>query len=535
MLLINGVVYTLNDEQPSAEAVAIQGERIVGVGSTKEITSAFASGQIIDLHGRPVYPGFIDSHAHLEGLGAALMYLDLSGTTSIEEITRLVKQEAARRKDGQWLRGRGWDQNKWHPPDFPTHQQLDAASGDVPVYLKRIDGHAAWVNRRVMELAHIDRSTRDPEGGKILRDEHGNPTGVFVDRAVDMLEAVIPPPSEAERKEAIRLAVNECLKVGLTEVHDMGVDLGLLDIYDRLIRSGEFPFRVYAAIDGPGETWNHFLQSGPDTAGHAGRLTVRALKMYADGALGSRGAALLRPYSDDPGNRGLTLTSTAELTRAAHECLDRGFQLCVHAIGDRANNMVLNVYEDVLPKGGRTARFRVEHAQVLDTADIPRFHRIGVLPMMQPSHCTSDMPWVKDRLGAQRLAGAYAWRSLLDQGSIIPGGSDFPVESPNPLWGFYAAITRQDRTGRPAGGWHPEQRMTRLEALRSFTIWGAYAGFQENVKGSIKPGKWADLTVLSDDIMKIDPPRIPGTTVDMTVVAGSIVYRSHAGMAEWTK
>jgi predicted amidohydrolase YtcJ len=538
MLLINGVVYTLNDEQPSAEAIAIEGERIIGVGSTQDITSSFRSGQIVDLHGRAVYPGFIDSHAHLEGLGAVLMNLDVSGTTSVEEIARRVKGEAARKKDGQWLRGRGWDQNKWHPAEFPTHQMLDAVSGDVPVYLKRIDGHAAWVNKKVLELAHIDRSTRDPEGGKIIRDALGNPTGVFVDRAVDMLEAVIPPPSVAERTQAIRLAVQECLKVGLTEVHDMGVDRGLLDIYAQLIRSGEFPFRVYAAVDGPGETWEHYMQTGPDTGGHDGRLTVRALKMYADGALGSRGAALIQPYSDDPGNRGLTLTSTAELTRAAQQCLDKGFQLCVHAIGDRANTLVLNVYQEVLshyPAGGPSVRFRVEHAQVLDTADIPRFRRLGVLPMMQPTHCTSDMPWVEKRLGAQRLAGAYAWRSLLDQGSIIPGGSDFPVESPNPVWGFYAAITRQDHAGKPEGGWHPEQRMTRLEALRSFTIWGAYAGFQEKVKGSIEPGKWADLTVLSDDIMEIDPLRILDARVEMTIVAGSVVYRSNADSAAWMR
>ncbi len=538
MLLVNGVVYTLNDEQPSAEAIAIEGERIVGVGSTKDITASFNSRRIIDLHGRAVYPGFIDSHAHLEGLGAVLMTLDLSGTSTIEEITRLVKAEAETKKEGQWVRGRGWDQNKWQPAEFPTHQPLDAAAGNVPVYLKRIDGHAAWVNGKVLELADISRFTRDPDGGKIIRDAGGNPTGVFVDKAVDMLDAILPPPSDSERTEAIQHAVRECLKVGLTEVHDMGVDLAMLDIYARLIQSGDFPFRVYAAIDGPGDTWNHYLQSGPDTAGHAGRLTVRALKMYADGALGSRGAALIQPYSDDPGNRGLTLTSNAELSKAATQCIDKGFQLCVHAIGDRANNLVLNVYEDVLshhPAQASAARFRVEHAQVLDPGDIPRFHRLSVLPMMQPTHCTSDMPWVEARLGAQRLAGAYAWRSLLDQGSIIPGGSDFPVESPNPIRGFYAAITRQDLAGRPEGGWHPDQRMTRLEALKSFTIWGAYAGFQEQMKGSIEPGKWADLTVLSEDIMRVDALRIPEATVEMTMVAGSVVYRSKSGMAEWTK
>jgi predicted amidohydrolase YtcJ len=538
MLLINGMVYTLNERQPTAEAVAVEGERIVAVGSTKEILSSFKSQQVIDLHGKAVYPGFIDSHAHLEGLGAVLQILDLSGARTVEEITRLVKEEAPRKKEGEWIRGRGWDQNKWHPAHFPTHQPLDAVAANVPVYLKRVDGHAAWVNKKVLDLARIDRSTLDPEGGKIIRDAQGNPTGVFVDRAVDMLDAALPPPTEQERTEAIRQAIKECLKVGLTEVHDMGVDLALLEIYDRLIRAGEFPFRVYAAIDGPGDTWNHYLQAGPDTAGHAGKLTVRAVKMYADGALGSRGAALIQPYSDDPGNRGLTLTSAAELTQVASRCLDKGFQLCVHAIGDRANNVVLNVYETLLsqrPVEVPGVRFRVEHAQVLDQSDIPRFHRLGVLPMMQPTHCTSDMTWVEERLGVQRLAGAYAWRSLIDQGSIIPGGSDFPVESPNPIWGFYAAVSRQDHAGQPEGGWHPEQRMTRIEALKSFTIWGAYAGFQERMKGSIEVGKWADLTVLSEDIMQVEPQRILQASVELTIVAGAVAYRSNSGTAEWIK
>ena len=537
MLLVNGIVYTLNDAQPVAEAVAIDGDRIVGVGSTKEITSTFKSQHAIDLQGKAVYPGFIDSHAHLEGIGAVLMNLDLTGAATIEEITAIVKQEAERRKEGGWIRGRGWDQNKWRPAKFPTHEPLDAVSGDVPVYLKRVDGHAAWVNKKALELAHIDKSTPDPEGGKIIRDFRGNPTGVFVDKAVDMLDAILPPVSIAERTEAIRRGVQECLKVGLTEVHDMGVDLELLGIYSRLIQSGEFPFRVYAVIDGSGQTWDHYRQAGPDTSGHGGRLVVRAIKMYADGALGSRGAALIRPYSDDPGNRGLTLTSKAELSEAASDCLDKGFQLCVHAIGDRANNLVLSVYEDISSRSAAVPghRFRVEHAQILDPRDIPRFHRLGVLPMMQPTHCTSDMPWAEARLGAERLSGAYAWRSLLDQGSIVPGGSDAPVESPNPLWGVYAAVTRQDHAGRPEGGWHPEQRMTRMEALKSFTIWGAYAGFQEHMKGTIEPGKWADLTVLSEDILKVEAARILDTKVEMTIVAGSVAFRSHADTAEWTK
>ena len=544
MLLVNGIVYTVNEHQPLAEAVAIRGDKIVGVGTTKDIMAAFKAERVIDLKGRAVYPGFIDSHAHLENLGIILTTLNLIGTSSVDEIQEMVRKGVEGKELGQWLRGRGWDQNVWRTKAFPTHEMLDAVSGDVPVYLTRIDGHAVWVNEKVLTLAGISKSTPDPQGGKILRDKSGNPTGVFIDNAVDLLLSVLPEPTDDERMETVSRAVQECLKVGLTEVHDMGVDLQGIRVYKRMIQEGKFPFRVYAALaddispsdqSGFGPTLQQYFRSGPETGGDSGRLTVRAIKLYADGALGSRGAALIEPYADDPGNRGLTLISTAILNSAAGQALAKGFQLCVHAIGDRANNIVLNVYEKVLTGPGKNpgdVRFRIEHAQVLDSADIPRFHRIGVLPMMQPTHCTSDMGWAEDRLGPRRVKGAYAWRSLIDDGSIVPGGSDFPVESPNPLFGIYAAITRQDQNGLPAGGWHPEQRMTREEALKSFTIWGAYAGFQEKLKGSLESGKWADLVVLSDDIMKTEPRKICTTTVEMTIIGGEIVYSSglHAGV-----
>jgi predicted amidohydrolase YtcJ len=369
-----------------------------------------------------------------------------------------------------------------------------------------------------------------------VKDAAGEPTGVFVDNAVALLESFLPAPSETERIEAIRRAVRECLSVGLTEVHDMGVDSGGINIYKKMIASGQFPFRVYAALEGslPG-LWDAYRKSGPITTGYEGKLRVRALKMYADGALGSRGAALFESYADDPGNRGLTLTSRGELLRVATEALESGFQLCTHAIGDRANSIVLDVYAEALMSGGRKGsdpRLRVEHAQVLAPADIPRFHALGVLPMMQPTHCTSDMPWAEARLGPVRVKGAYAWRSLLETGSIVPAGSDFPVEHPNPLFGFYSAITRQDQSGNPEGGWYPDQRMTRQEALKAFTIWGAKAAFREVEKGSIEIGKLADLVVLEEDIMQIPPDRIPGTRVAMTIVGGALAYeRPASGVA----
>ena len=528
MILLNGVIYTLDEKKPVASALAIRGDRIVAVGSDREIRSSFRAEKTIDLGGRPVYPGFIDSHAHMEGLGAALMNLDLSETLSEEEAAGRVAGALRDTARGGWIRGRGWDQNRWPGKGFPARASLDRVSPSVPVFLTRVDGHAVWVNSKALAIAGIDEATPDPPGGRILRDRSGNLTGVFIDNAVDLVQRVIPPPSVEERTEAVRRAVSACVACGLTEVHDMGVDSGGVAIYRNLIAAGRFPFRVYVALAGSSAgTWESFRKSGPLKDGEGGRLAVRAVKFYADGALGSRGAALIEPYSDDPGNRGLTLTSHAELLAAAEQALDAGFQICTHAIGDRANAFVLDVYDEAMTlRGarGRDVRFRIEHAQVLSGAEIPRFKALGVIPVMQASHCTSDMPWAILRLGPERIKGAYAWQSLLRQGSILPGGSDFPVESPNPLWGFYAAVTRKDQSGLPEEGWNPGERMTREEALRSYTIWGAFAGFQEREKGTLEPGKWADMVVLTQDIMKIDPPAILTTRVEKTMIAGEIVY-----------
>lgn len=527
MLLLNGSIYTLNEKQPMAEAIATESGKIVAVGSTADITAAYQSSSVINLEGRPVYPGFIDSHGHLEGLGASLMNLNLVGTGSVEEIQGLVAERVQGIRQGEWVRGRGWDQNKWKEKSFPTHEMLDKVAPDTPVYLTRVDGHAVWLNTKALVLANITAATRDPDGGKVLRDGSGNPTGVFVDNAINMLDAALPDTTEAERRQSIELAIRECLKVGLTEVHDMGVDLEVIGIYKKLIDAHVFPFRVYVAVDGPREAWRHYLSTGPEINYGDGRLSVRAVKLYADGALGSRGAALIEPYTDDPANRGLTLTTSQEMRSVVDSALKIGFQVCTHAIGDRANHIVLNTYEDGFKSNkinGMTVRFRVEHAQVAGLDDIARFGELGIIPSMQQTHCTSDMYWAEERVGPQRIRSAYAWRSFLEHGCLIPGGSDFPFESPNPLWGFYAAITRQDQKGWPDGGWYPDQKMSREEALKSFTSWAAFAGFQEEVKGSIELGKYADLVVLSDDIMKIEPRKILDTKVHVTMVAGEVVY-----------
>jgi predicted amidohydrolase YtcJ len=528
-LIVNGVVYTVSEGKPKAQAVAIRGNTIVGVGTNEEVRSSFKSPIVIDAGGRAVYPGFIDSHCHIERLGVLLKSLDLTGTTSIREILAAVADRATSTRNSEWIRGGGWDQSKWEKSAFPTRQMLDSVVKDIPVYLIRVDGHAVWVNTKVLEMSGVSERTPDPEGGRIIRNVLGEPTGVFVDKAVDLISNLLPTPSEGERTGAIERAIEECLKNGLTEVHDMGVDLDAIKIYEKLAVAKELPIRVYGAINGLGETWDYYLRTGPQIDMYGGRLTVRAIKLYADGALGSRGAALIEPYTDDPGSRGLTVISGETIKSTTAQALEEGFQVCTHAIGDRANHIVLNAYEEAYNSrkiSTKDARLRVEHAQVIDSTDIPRFARLGVLPMMQPTHCTSDMYWAKERLGPRRILGAYAWRSLLEHGSIIPASSDFPSESPNSLLGFYAAITRQDPSGWPEGGWFPGQRMTREEALRSMTLWGAYAAFQESWLGSIEPNKRADIVILSHDIMEIAPREILTATVELCMIDGEISYSS---------
>lgn len=526
LVLTNGVIHTVDDSMHTIEAIAIEGDRIVGVGTTKDIMHGFTADEVIDLEGKSVYPGFTDAHCHLEGLGIAMMTLDLTADTTVTSIREKVHREARRTGGQLWVRGRGWDQNRWPGKQFPASVDLGGAELTAPVFLVRIDGHAAWVNKRALDLAGITAATPDPPGGKIIRARDGSPTGVLVDNAVDLVRRIIPPPTREERMHAIRLAIAECLRVGLTGVHDMGVDPELIGIYQQLERTGELPFRIYAAIDGPSAAMDSMLAHGPIVGDASSRLTVRAVKLYADGALGSRGAALIEPYTDDPGNRGITMQSSEVMRALVTSAVKAGFQVCTHAIGDRANGQVLDAYEAAIKDAGqgKDLRLRIEHAQVLAPSDIARFARLGVIPSMQPTHCTSDMYWAVDRLGPVRVKAAYAWRSLLDAGSIIPAGSDFPVERPSPLLGIASAISRQDADGFPDGGWDPVQCMTRVEALNAFTRWAAYAAFREGAYGSIEKGKIADLTILDRDIMTAPVREIRGIPVIMTVVGGAIVF-----------
>jgi predicted amidohydrolase YtcJ len=527
LILTNAVIHTVDTNRPYAEAVAIRGDRIVFVGSDRgALTYKGRSTRVIDLEGRTVLPGFIDAHAHLAGLGTQLRVIDLVGTRSLSEIVAIVSEWAATAAAGEWIQGRGWDQNDWADTRMPHHQELSAAVPDHPVILRRVDGHAVFVNAKAMEIAGITRDTPDPEGGRIVRDpESGEATGVFVDGAIGLVARHVPEPSLDEQREAILMAIEESLRWGVTSIQDAGVGPGLIDLYEEMAKEGQYRLRNYVMIRSDDATLDRYFERGPQEGLYDNHITIRAIKVVADGALGSRGAALLEPYSDEPGQRGLVTERPERIEEVAVLALQNGFQLNVHAIGDRGNRITLDAFEAALEQVPvADHRFRVEHAQILHWQDIPRFAELDVIPSMQPTHQMSDMYWAIDRLGWTRARGAYAWRSLLDTGVTIPAGTDFPVEAVNPFRTFLAAITRQDENGWPSGGWFPQEKMTREEALKSMTIWAAYAAFEEDIKGSLTEGKLADIVVLSQDIMAIDPERIMDTRVEMTILGGEIVY-----------
>jgi predicted amidohydrolase YtcJ len=531
LILENARIHTVDGAHPEATAVAIRGDRFAAVGDAAAVRALRGPRtRVIDLGGRTVVPGLADAHGHFTSLGASLQRLDVRGVKSYDAIVAMVKQRAATARPGEWILGRSWDQNLWADTSFPTHEKLDAAAPDNPVYLTRVDGHAGLANAKAMAIAGVSRDTPDPPGGRIIRDAAGNPTGTFVDGAQRLIADRIPPESDAQLAEEIRLADAECRRLGLTMVHDAGTDQRTIDLYAKLADAGILQTRIYAMVRGSLAELQPFFARGPMVDHHDFHLIVRAIKLYADGALGSRGAALLEDYSDDPGNRGLLVTPPEVIYQETLAAAKAGYQVSIHAIGDRANREVLDVFERVEHEvpGARALRLRDEHAQILSPADIPRFARLGVVASMQPTHCTSDMPWAPARLGPARIAeGAYVWQKLMKTGVVLAGGSDFPVERPNPMLGLYAAITRQDVHGRPPGGWQPDQRMSRLEALRAFTINAAYAAHMEDELGTIEAGKLADLVVLSDDIMTVAPPRILATTVLKTMIGGQWVYEQH--------
>jgi len=509
----------------TAGSIAVRGGRIVYVGADAGVSPFVGPRtEVIELGGRAVTPGLIDAHSHLEGLGEFLEQVDLNGAASYEEVIQRVSAAAAKAPAGAWIRGRGWDQNRWPGKAFPTHGALSAAVPDHPVWLERVDGHASLLNAAAMRAVGLAAADQDPDGGRILR-EGGAPTGVLVDSATARYEARVPPPGAADRQRHLLAAAQAAASLGLTTVTDMGVGADSAAAYRALQEAGRLPVRVALFWSGAAPQLPQWLAAGPFRSDDA-MLTLRGVKLYADGALGSRGAAMIEPYSDDAGNRGLDVTPVAELERVAKLSRGRGFQVAIHAIGDRGNQQAIDAMQAAL--GGAPhpeLRWRVEHVQIVRRQDLERMGRLGIVASMQPTHATSDMPWVPDRLGPGRLDRAYPWRTALGAGARLALGSDFPVERPDPLLGLYAAVTRQDLDGKPAGGWLPEQRLTREEALRGFTADAAWSLFLDDQTGSLEVGKRADLVVFAHDPMKVPAAEIPGARVDLTVVGGRVVYR----------
>jgi predicted amidohydrolase YtcJ len=532
LVIHNANIYTGAASAPRAEAVLAIDGRIAYVGSGAEALKRAPPGaRELNLGGLTVLPGLTDSHAHLAGIGWRELNFDLTGVESLAALKQRLRDRAAQDKISPWIEGRGWIESRWTPAEFPTRTDLDEAVADRPVILERIDGHAILANTLALKLARITRDSADPPGGQILRDPAtGEPTGMLIDNAKALIENFVPPPTRDQLKTALETGANRSVRVGWTQLQYAGTTDSEIELLCRLYAEDKIKLRVYAAIGGPGPDADRLLTLGRIHRSCDKRLTVRGIKLYMDGALGSRGAALLVPYSDSPQDRGLLVNQPGEVLRIAKSALRSGVQLQTHAIGDRANRLVLDLYEQAfasVPPSERAVaepRFRIEHAQVLAPADIPRFAKLGVIASMQTSHAISDMFFAPSRLGPDRIKGAYAWRSLLDAGAIITGGSDAPVEQGDPIIEFYAAVTRRAQDGYAGADWGLDQRMTREEALRILTIAPAYAAFQEQERGTIEEGKLADFTVLSADIMQVPDAEILKSRVAMTVIGGEVVF-----------
>lgn len=539
LVLRHGKIVTVDERTPEVQALAARGDTIVAVGTDEEIAPYIGpSTEVIDLGGRLAIPGFIESHGHFTGVGQAKMSLNLMHVKNWDEVVQMVAEAVKRAKPGEWILGRGWHQEKWdktpepNVEGFPTHESLSKVSPDNPVLLTHASGHATFANAKAMELAGITARTPNPPGGEILRDRRGNPIGVFRETASGLVrraqaaarEKMTPEEREAEARRAIELADEEVVSKGVTTFHDAGSGFDTIDRFKQMVDEGRLRVRLWVMVRASNEELREKLDRYR-LIGYGNRhLTVRAIKVTSDGALGSRGAWLLAPYSDLPSSTGLNTTPMASIRETAAIAIEKGFQLCIHAIGDRANREVLNVYEETFKAhpDKKNLRWRIEHAQHLSAADIPRFGQLGVIASMQGIHCTSDAPYVIARLGPERAEeGAYVWQKLMKTGAIIANGTDAPVEDVDPIASYYASVSRKLADGSV---FYPDQRMSRLEALRSYTINGAYAAFEEDVKGSLTVGKLADVTVLSKDILSIPEDEIPTAKVVYTIIGGRIVY-----------
>ena len=517
LILTNGKVYTVDQNFSTAEAIAISDHRIMAVGTSREILRKYSADEVRDLQGAYVYPGWIDAHCHFFGYGMNLNAVDLTGTGSVEEIIDILL-ENRNRYQGSWITGRGWDQNDWEVQEFPDRQMLDQYFPETPILLRRIDGHAAWVNSAALRIAGVTSASR-VDGGKVLL-SGGEPSGILVDNAIGLVSSSIPPPTDADMVQALQQAAENCFSVGLTSVYDAGLSKHVVQLIDSLQRAGSLKIRLNTMLSPSEENFTWFVDKGPFRTDH---LSVNTVKLYTDGALGSRGARLIEPYSDDPGNYGLYVTPLDTLEKFCRRAYEHHFAVATHCIGDGANRETLRIYASIL--GGKNdRRWRIEHAQVIHPDDFHYFGDYNIIPSVQTTHATSDMYWAEQRLGSERIKGAYAYRQLLEQNGWLPNGSDFPVEQINPLFGFYAGVVRKDQSGFPAEGFQTENAITREQALRAMTIWAARSGFEEDLKGSIEPGKLADLVVTNTDLMIAPESELFRIQVQSTYSGGEVVY-----------
>ncbi len=519
-IIKNAVVYTVDSSFSTAQAFAVKDGKFLKTGTNEAITGAFDADSTVDAGGKPVYPGFYDPHSHFLGLGQVLSQADLVGADSYDEVIERLKafQRQNPNPVGGWLTGRGWDQNDWPGQQFPTKEKLDAAFPNIPVALTRVDGHALLVNAKALRLAQVTAGSK-VAGGEVLL-ANTEPTGVLIDNAMQLVKRVIPKPDEAEKTRMLLAAQKVCLSLGLTTVSDAGINRDDIDLIDKLQKEGKLVIRDYAMISLGESNLEYYLKRGPY---QTDRLTVRAIKLYADGALGSRGACLRQPYTDRPDTRGLLLLSPAELERVLTLIAKSGFQANTHCIGDSANHLILDLYGKLL-KTKNERRWRIEHAQVVSRDEVYKFGQFSIIPSVQPTHATSDMYWATERLGPIRVKGAYAFHDLMKQNNLTAFGSDFPVEAPNPLFGFHAAVARQDAKNFPAGGYQMENAVDRPTALKAMTRWAAYACFEDKLRGSIEPGKQADFVMLGQDIMKIPNAQLRQAPVTQTWIGGKRVF-----------
>ncbi|MBT0811244.1 amidohydrolase [Litoribacter ruber] len=517
-IFLNGKIYTVDEAFSKAEAFAVKDGKFVGVGTKAEIQGAFQADEVTDLEGKFVYPGFIDSHAHFYRYGTGLQVADLVGSKTFEELLERVQRHRETHPQQEWLLGRGWDQNLWPDKSFPSKEKLDELFPDTPVLLTRVDGHAALANQKALDLGGVDANT-DILGGKVILKD-GQPTGTLIDNAIGLVSKNIPDATEEESRQALKAAQENCFEVGLTTVVDAGLDRSTIELLHDMHQDGSLKMRVYAMVNPTEENRKHYFEKGTFQDDH---LTVRSFKIYGDGALGSRGAALLEPYHDDPHEQGFLLNTPEEFEKLAFEMHENGFQMNTHCIGDSANRTLLDIYAKVL-KTENDLRWRIEHAQIVSREDIGKFAKYSVIPSVQPTHATSDMYWAEDRLGPDRIKTAYTFQDLLDQNGKLALGSDFPVEFINPLYGFHSAVARRDANNWPEEGFQMDNKISREDAMRGMTIWGAFANFEEDYKGSIEVGKLADFVILNEDLMEAPEESLRELIIQETYIGGQRVF-----------